>query len=82
MAVTFLSLLLPLLFLLFLIPLLFLLLLSPQQEVLLMGHHGLLTAADSIAVAFDLHYYFEQVNWNFQTLQSTVRETISHLMLP
>ena len=31
------------------------------QEVLLMGHHGLLTAADSVALAFDLHYYFEQV---------------------
>ena len=27
-----------------------------------MGHHGLLTAAESVAVAFDLHYYFEQVS--------------------
>ena len=26
-----------------------------------MGHHGLLTAADTVALAFDLHYYFEQV---------------------
>jgi len=31
-----------------------------EKEVLLMGHHGLLTAADSVALAFDLHYYFEQ----------------------
>jgi len=31
-----------------------------DKEVLLMGHHGLLTAADSVALAFDLHYYFEQ----------------------
>lgn len=31
-----------------------------DKEVLLMGHHGLLTAAQSVAVAFDLHYYFEQ----------------------
>jgi len=31
-----------------------------DKEVLLMGHHGLLTAAESVAVAFDLHYYFEQ----------------------
>jgi len=31
-----------------------------DKEVLVMGHHGLLTAAESVAVAFDLHYYFEQ----------------------
>lgn len=31
-----------------------------DKEVLLMGHHGLLTVADSVAIAFDLHYYFEQ----------------------
>jgi len=31
-----------------------------DKEVLLMGHHGLLTAADTVALAFDLHYYFEQ----------------------
>jgi len=31
-----------------------------DKEVLLMGHHGLMTVAESVAVAFDLHYYFEQ----------------------
>jgi ribulose-5-phosphate 4-epimerase/fuculose-1-phosphate aldolase len=31
-----------------------------DKEVLVMGHHGLLTVADSVPLAFDLHYYFEQ----------------------
>jgi len=31
-----------------------------DKEVLVMGHHGLLTVGSSIAMAFDLHYYFEQ----------------------
>merc|ERR550519_1229236 len=31
-----------------------------DKEVLVMGHHGLLTVGQSVAVAFDLHYYFEQ----------------------
>ena len=31
-----------------------------EKSVMLMGHHGLLTVAPSIALAFDLHYYFER----------------------
>eukprot|EP00111_Clytia_hemisphaerica_P007856 TCONS_00022831-protein len=31
-----------------------------NKEVLMMGHHGLATVGKSVAMAFDLHYYFEK----------------------
>ena len=31
-----------------------------ESEVLLMGHHGMATVGKSVAIAFDLHYYFEK----------------------
>ena len=30
-----------------------------EKDVLLMGNHGTTTVGSSVALAFDLHYYFE-----------------------